>query len=477
MTRKSQPSRRNTSPPRVLDFDWVLSPKQMQFARSKAKFLGYGGARGGGKSFVIRVDAITKCYEYPGIKICIIRCTYPELENNHIIPLREMLQGAATYNKTEKRFTFPNGSTIKLDYCASDNDTSHFMGVEYDVIYIDEATNLKEEWIKKIMASCRGVNGFPKLVRLTCNPGGVSHAYFKRVFVDRRFEPEENPEDYEFIQALVTDNKALLKADPNYIKTLYSLPAKLRKGWLFGNWDIFEGQYFEDFVDRPAQYESRLWTHVIRGEGFVLPTTWPIYRSFDWGYNKPYSCAWWAVDYDGRIYRIAELYGVKRQGGKTLANEGVKQTPDIVFSEIAKMEREHPLLRGRRIEYGVADPAIWAAETGESIADTAARYGIYFVKGDNQRIPGWMQCHYYLQFDETGRPRMYVLDTCRDFIRTIPTLVYDEHRPEDLETHLSEDHAADEWRYFVMTRPIKPMPKVGKYNPAYGSDPLNQFRR
>lgn len=472
MTSRQGSSRK---PAEKIRYDWRLSSKQLRFMKATRKHVGYGGARGGGKSYAVRARAVLGCLQYPGLKVCIIRRSFPELENNHIIPLRALLGTLAKYNKTEKRFTFPNGSTIKLDYCGNDNDTMHYQGVEYDMIFIDEATNLQEDWVKKITACCRGVNPYPKQMFYTMNPGGASHAYFKRLFIDRVYEDGEDPEEYEFIKALVTDNKALMRENPDYIKTLLAMPPGLRKAWLEGDWDIFEGQYFEEFANRPKQYASRQYTHVIPAEGFVLPSTWLLYRSFDWGYNKPFSCGWWAVDYDGRIYRIAELYGVKRMNGKALADEGVKQTPDVVFKRIAKMEREHPLLAGRRIEYGIADPAIWDAETGESTAEVASRYGLSFIKGDHQRIPGWMQCHYRLQFDERGFPRMYVLDSCKDFIRTIPTLVYDEHNPEDLDTK-GEDHAADEWRYFCMSRPIKPVPVETKYNPAYGSDPLNQFR-
>ena len=120
---------------------------------------------------------------------------------------------------------------------------------------------------------------------------------------------------------------------------------------------------------------------------------------------------------------------------------------------------------------GVADPSIWDASRGESVADTAARYGIYFSPGDNKRIAGWMQCHYRLQFDNEGYPRMYVFNNCKAFIRTIPELTFSNTNPEDLDTS-GEDHAADEWRYFCMERPIKP---IVEKESIILSDPLNMF--
>lgn len=122
----------------------------------------------------------------------------------------------------------------------------------------------------------------------------------------------------------------------------------------------------------------------------------------------------------------------------------------------------------------MADPAIWDAETGISFAETAAKHGVFFAKGDHKRIPGWMQCHYRLAFDGEGYPQMYVFNTCKDFIRTIPTLQYDEHNAEDLDSD-GEDHAADEWRYFCMSRPIKPVETRAEEGPLYGADPLDQF--
>ena len=166
------------------------------------------------------------------------------------------------------------------------------------------------------------------------------------------------------------------------------------------------------------------------------------------------------------VYRILELYGSTKT-----PNEGIKWTPPQVFAEIARIEREHRWLRGKRIT-GIADPAIWDAETGESIADTASKHQVFFTKGDHKRIPGWMQVHYRLAFDESGFPMMYVFSNCKAFIRTIPLLQYDEHKPEDLDTE-GEDHVADEVRYFLMSRPIEP--RVAAKPDDFNENPLHIF--
>ena len=220
------------------------NPKQRQALLEKHRYVGYGGARGGGKSWFVRWKAVLLCLRYGGIKVLITRRTYRELYNNHIAPLLLMLSGAANYNKGDKIFYFPNGSTITFGYCDGDEDLGQYQGAEYDVWFADEAGQFQENWLVQIDACVRGTNDFPKRTYYTLNPGGPSHGYFKRLFIDRRFEEQEHPEDYAFIQALCTDNAALMKSQPQYLRSLEKLPPKLRRAWLDGDWDVYEGQFF-----------------------------------------------------------------------------------------------------------------------------------------------------------------------------------------------------------------------------------------
>lgn len=449
-----------------MDIQIKPNAKQLRAMKSHKKYVGYGGARGGGKSWMVRMKAMLLCLKHDGIKILIMRQTYPELEQNHIRPLRTQLQGIAEYNAQKRRFCFANMSTIDFQYCKADADLNRMQGSEYDVIFVDEAAHFTEFQLKAIAACCRGVNDFPKRIYYTCNAGGQGHGYIKRIFIDKRYVDGENPDDYEFVQALVQDNEALMESDPDYIRYLEALPPKLRKAWLEGSWDVFSGQVFEEFTDDPSHYYDHAWTHVI--EPFDPPAGWTICRSYDFGYAKPFSCAWWAVDYDGRVYRILELYGCTGE-----PNEGVKWTPNEQAAKIHEIETQHPWLKGKHIR-GVADPAIWNAESGESVADVMAKHQVYFDKGDNARIAGWMQLHYRLSFDENGIPMMYVFNTCKAFIRTLPLMTYDEHKVEDIDSDL-EDHAADEARYFCMSRPIKP--RHEEIQAEIGDDPLNQRQR
>ena len=233
-------------------------------------------------------------------------------------------------------------------------------------------------------------------------------------------------------------------------------------GTVDGKWDVFQGQVFQEFTNDPAHYQDRRFTHVIAP--FDIPREWRVYRSYDFGYAKPFSCGWWAVDHDGVIYRILELYGCTGE-----ADVGVRWTPERQFAEIRRIEDTHPWLKGREIQ-GVADPAIWDTSRGESIYETALRHRVFFTRGDNRRIPGWMQLHYRMSFDEQGYPMLYVFSGCRAFIRTIPELLFDQTDAEDVDTR-QEDHVADESRYFCMSRPIPPQKRDTGL--PLRADPLN----
>ena len=456
-------------------------PKQQLFLKDTHKHVAFGGARGGGKSWSLRFKAKVLALKHAGIKIGIVRTTYTELNKNHIEPLRDELcvkSKVAKYVDSKKEMRFKNGSIIYFMYCNSDSDALRFSGLEVDVLMLDEATHFKKDWIDKMRACVRGANpNFPRRIMYTCNPDGESLQYIKRLFIDRNFEEGEDPEEYSFIQSLLTDNKILMENDPTYLKYLESLPPKLKSAWLGGRWDVFEGAFFEEFratpdlqkcyemgVDEEQAMTEGIFTHVIKP--FPIPSDWKIYRSYDWGYGKPFSCGWWAVDYDGVAYRILELYGCTKT-----PNEGVKWSNKEQMDKIAEIEREHPWLKGKKIR-GVADPSIWDGSHGISCAEEADKHGLWFEKGINDRIAGWMQVHERLRFDENGKAMMYFFENCKAIIRCMPLMMYDEHKPEDLDTDL-EDHCLDEARYFCMMRPIAPRIIEEKQIPLH--DPLNQF--
>ena len=474
---------------------WEAQQRQFAFMQRGEDEVLYGGAAGGGKSDALVIEALRQV-GIPHYKGLILRKTFPQLSELVEKSQRYYPQAfpKARYNEQKHTWTFPSGAKIIFGSLQHEKDKYNYQGKAYDFIAFDELTHFTfEEYIYLKSRNRPNGPGTRVYMRNTANPGGVGHGWVKERFITAG-EPMEtvwekavivHPDGHQerqwlsrtFVPSTVFDNKILLQNDPQYLARLASLPEKEKNALLYGDWDTYEGQFFEDFRIEPDMRAAnaagdnstraelkrqRRWVHVI--EPFEIPKQWKIYRSFDWGYNKPFSVGWWAVDFDGVVYRILELYGCTET-----PNEGIKWIPPRLFEEIARIEHEHRWLKDKQIT-GIADPAIWNAETGVSIAETATKYGVYFQKGDHERLPGWMQVHYRLAFDENGFPMMYVFNNCKAFIRTMPILQYDEHKPEDLDT-TGEDHVADEVRYFLMSRPIKPRlaPKPSEYrkSPLY----------
>ncbi len=476
---------------------WEAQPKQAAFMSRGEDEILYGGAAGGGKSDALIIEALRQV-SIPHYKGLILRKTFPQLSELVEKSQRYYPKAfpKATYNDSKHTWTFPSGAKVVFGSLQHEKDKYNWQGKAFDFIGFDELTHFTfDEYIYLKSRNRPNGPGTRVYMRNTANPGGVGHAWVKERFITAG-EPLQTiwervvvtyPDGHIerkwlsrcFVPSTVFDNRALLQNDPNYLANLASLPEKERNALLYGDWDSYEGQYFEDFRIEPDMRAANAagdnstreelkrqhrWVHVI--DPFEIPKTWKIYRSFDWGYNHPFSVGWWAVDYDGVAYRILELYGCT-----STPNTGIKWIPQRVFEEVARIEREHRWLKDKTIT-GIADPAIWDAQTGVSIAETASKYGVYFQKGDHERLPGWMQVHYRLAFDNNGLPMMYIFKNCEAFIRTMPTLQYDEHKPEDVDTD-GEDHVADEVRYFCMARPIKPRQI---YSPKdFSNSPLHLF--
>lgn len=485
---------------------WRPQPKQAAFMERPEYECLFGGAAGGGKSDALLCEALRQVH-IPHYRGLILRKTYPQLSEliDRSQVLYKLAFPAARYNDSKHVWTFPSGAKIYFGSMQHKKDRLNYQGKRYDYIAFDELTHFEWEEYSYMFSrnrpSKRPMSNQKTrcYIRATANPGGVGHGWVKERFIEAAPPMTPIREDVEvrtpdgktqtisrsriFVPSSVFDNAALLEENPDYLGSLALLPEKERNALLYGDWDSFEGQYFYDFRTYPDEdlckaagisvqqaMTQHRFTHVI--EPFDMNAEdrrgWKIYRSYDFGYAKPFSVGWWGVSYDGTIYRIMELYGCTKN-----ANTGVMWTPDEQAKKIREIETTHPWLKGRDIQ-GVADPAIWDASRGESIADTMQRYGIYFEPGDHERIPGWMQCHYRLQFDDNGIPRMYVFSTCKAFIRTIPLMMFDETHVEDLDSGL-EDHVADEWRYFCMTRPVTPMQRKQIKLPM--TDPLDMFTR
>lgn len=457
------------------------TPKQQLFHASTADEVLYGGAAGGGKSMAVVLDAFDRCMRVPGVKAYLFRRTYRELEDGLIqLALQYIPSELGRYNGSGHNYTFLNGSQMRFRHCQNDKDRLLYQGAEIDYLYIDELTHFSRVVYDFLKSRLRTTNpGVVPCVRCTSNPGGPGHAWVKDYFIDSAPPGEvQEREIYsetlgraetrtiQYIPARVIDNPYI---NAGYIFELESKPKALRDALLHGSWDAFEGQVFSEWRDKPDNYRLpdgetyHKHTHVI--DPFPIPHHWQRYCSFDFGYSKPFAVQWWAVDENNVAYLYRQWYGSTGQ-----PNEGARLTVEQIAAEIKKRERDEP-----RPPHRIADPSIWDASRGESIEMQFARHGVYWARGQNARLPGKQEMHNRLAFDEDGHAHMYVFKTCRDFVRTIPALVYDDTRVEDIDTD-GEDHDYDAARYFFMERLLRAKPQppdLSQWQPP----PYDPFRR
>ena len=374
-----------------------------------------------------------------------------------------------TYNAGMHEMRFINGSVAHFCHLQNEGEgLLKYQGAEIHWLYFDELTHFTKAMYDYLRTRLRAEKklGIVPCVRSASNPGGPGHSWVKQRFVDatdigkeiRTIETKSEVlgttsyRTVEYIPAKALDNPHITK---DYIIELEQKPQALREALLNGKWDAFDGQAFPEFTDDPAHYQDGCWTHVINP--FEIPLHWTRYVSFDHGYTRPFSFGVWAIDPDGRAYRYKELYGCVL--GE--ANKGIMKSPSEIGDMLAGL-LEDEFREGIHMT-GIADPAIWDRSRGMSVEEQIRNGfgGVVFRKGDNTRLAGKMQLHERLKFDEDGRPMLYVFNTCRDFVRTIPAIVYDAKKPEDIDT-AGEDHIYDETRYFLMARPIAPRKAVEK---------------
>jgi phage terminase large subunit len=418
--------------------------KQCLLHESPAEEVFYGGAKGGGKSKALVMDCLAYVLEYAGANAYLLRETYPNLEANLIREWKKSVpKELYKYNESKHTATMINGSQVLFRYVRTEADAESYQGQEMDYIGIDELTKHTERTIQLLLSCLRSAKGFPTRFRGTGNPGGKGHGHVKRNYIEATKYGKEQTTDPVtgnrriFIPAQVYDNTVLMENDPNYARRLENLPEQERKAFLEGNWDVFIGQVF---------MEWRREHHVI--EPFEIPKGWYKWRAMDWGFTKPYCVKWYACDHDGRIVVYRELYGCK-QGQYDV---GTQETARDVARKVKALEGNDGTM------WGVADPACWAktGHDGPSIAEVFAVEGVAWVPADNDRMQGKMQVHMRLRGWGEGKPGVVYFSTCDHSIRTLPELVYDEIKVEDVDTSV-EDHPYDTDRYSFMSRPWIPI--------------------
>ncbi len=433
----------------------------------------YGGAAGGGKSHLIRVAAILWCLEIPGLQVYFFRRTFPDLNKNHMegptsFPnlLADLIQGGhCRINYGDGAMIFGNGSRIFLCHCQYEKDVENYRGPEFHVLIVDELTHFTEKMYRFLRSRCR-IAGleiphkykgqFPKVLCGT-NPGGVGHNWVKAFWIDPAKEMEiwkppkgEGGMVRQFIPAKLADNPTMMEGDPDYLEKLEGLGDQvLVRAMRDGDWNIVAGGMFDD-----------VWLPGVVREPFAIPASWRRSRSFDWGSAKPFSVCWWAQSDGtgdpktgtpalpkGTWVQTGEWYG---WNGKP--DEGCRMLAGEIARGITLREKEQGI--AGKVVPGPADNSIYDVQNGNCIADDMGALGVRWVradKGPGSRKNGWEKMRQLFKAatkHPMEEPGLIIFSTCRQTIRTIPTLPRDPTKQDDVDTD-AEDHIGDAIRYRI----------------------------
>ena len=401
----------------------TVNEKQEQFLYCTDKYQLYGGAKGGGKSWAIRTKQLIRRLKYAGSRGLTMRRTYPELKRTHIDKILVDWKGLGTWNGSSKQFTFHNGSIQEFGSCQYEMNVRDFQGAEYDDIGIDEVTQFTEYMIETLKTNIRTVRKDLKTAMyFGGNPGGVGHGYIKRAFV----RDDTRLPDHAFVPAKVTDNFILMQNDPEYAANLAKLPESLRRAFLDGDWDIFEGQALPEYSQAK---------HVISEIPYPLDACKKII-CFDRGYNAPGCAIWIAFAPENskgiqHIYVYRELY----QSRKTPEEWALQIKALLRTEDVSYMVLPHDCFAN--IDGRPSYASIFRGAFGNRCAIVR---GQTLVKGARESRLAIL--HGKLADAPDGKPYMQIKNTCKNLNRTLPELVCDDHNPEDIDTD-GEDHAYD----------------------------------
>ncbi len=414
--------------------DISVTRKQKSFIDANESEVLFGGAAGGGKSYGQVVDALLFALKYPRSKQLILRRTFAELDKSLIRTALSLYpREIYSFNSSSHTGKFKNGSIIDFGYCAAEIDVYQYQSAEYDVIRFDELTHFTESQYVYLISRVRGANSYPKQVKSSTNPGGIGHGWVKARFVDpspagKIFVGDDGMERI-FIPSLLDDNRFLTEGDPKYRERLLALPEREKKALLYGDWNIFEGQYFTEFDPRK---------HIV--SPFEIPRSWRKYRTLDYGLDR-LACLWIATSPDGISYVYREF---------CKSNLTISQAAKEILDRTPAAEEIYATL---------APPDLWhrSQETGKSKAMIFSEYGLNFTKTSNDRECGWLAVKELLLGGE-GRQAVRFFSTCTEIVKCLPALTVDKLRPTDCATEPHDiTHAPDALRGFAIfhTRPAE----------------------
>jgi hypothetical protein len=425
---------------RFLRAGYVPQPRQLEFhgaARSCDEpdgptQVGFGGARGPGKSHAVFAQAaLDDCQRVPGLKVLYLRKIQKNAKEQFEDLRRSVLRGTP-HTFTNSVLHFPNGSRLFLGHFKNESDIDQYLGIEYDLIVIEEATTLSLIKYRALRDSNRtSKQGFRPRIYCTTNPGGVGHGWFKQTFIVPARQMKEL--GTRFVFGTVEDN---VFNDPDYKKKLEENTGWRLRAYRYGDWDIAAGQFFST------------WRHdaIVKPEIRIMPSA-PVWCSLDYGFQHPTVCYLFS-EYDGKIQIIDEHW--MRRGLVSENASGIK----------AMLLRNGTNVKALR--YFAAGPDVFAQRgnaSGKTIADEYRELGIVLTAANTDRVNGAARLLKLLGSIEADiEPQIEISAKCPKLIECIPAMQHDPHRPEDvLKVDIDEDGNGgddpyDACRYGLMSR-------------------------
>ena len=332
------------------------------------------------------------------------------------------------YIRSEGLVTFPNDSRIVIGHFRTENDVDQYLGLEYDVILVEEATTLSDTKYRALRDSNRTSKDFRPRIYTTANPGGIGHVWYKNRFVDPFRNQQEA--DTRFIPATIEDNSVI---DPDYQRKLEENTGWKLRAHRYGDWEIAAGQFLDNF-----RYED----HVI--EPFPTPPEWQYFLGMDYGYKHPTVFLLLAADGDDNLYVLDE-----HVQDAWLPQQHAAAVKAMVERNAAPPEALWHIYSG---------PDIFAQRSEFTIADHYNDEGLSFFKADTDRIQGANEVRTRLGNLDIGiPPSLFIFNRCRRLIECLPNLQNDPKNPEDvLKVNVNEegqggDDTYDALRYAVTT--------------------------
>jgi hypothetical protein len=411
--------------------------RQKVFHSQPERFRLYGGAAGGGKSLGIVMEAFMQALQFPKLQVCLFRKTFPELE---VSLIREMHLSVPKdlyhYNESKHTAVLPNDSLIKFSHLEHAKSIFEHQGAQYGAIGFDELTHFTfDEWTYLRTRNRSKIAWHRSNMFAATNPGGVGHAWVKSLWIDKKPAPGMDaahylPEQYSFTPAKITDNPHLLEADPEYLAELDRLPPALRAALREGSWDMFAGQYFDNFS--PNRHVGAAPTNA---QGVIeIPRHWPKWIAIDWGFAHDFDIQY--VTYTGK-----KFITYREQTGNKLTGRQIGQ---LIVETLRKFNEEpdHVFLSHDAFAKKTDEMTV-AIQIGDELV--AANF-VRPTMCDRDRIGGWA-----LMYDLLREDRWMIDRSCTRLIETIPLMIRDPKETEDC-VKMDGDDPADCARYSLKTR-------------------------